>query len=153
MTPPLQSLPYCNTNARPLRNIRPPTDPPFYAIHHTILVMTISCKGQLIHSCACACACVGFQSKLAALSTLPTASRQSTTTCARYATTPSLVMVQVGDSTLPFTPFSFVAPPSSVVKCLWEAFVWGFGVLFLPCVCVSVSGVLFSVGVCVCVTC
>ena len=43
-----------------------------------------------------------------------------------------------------------VAPPSSVVKCLWEVFVWGFGVLFLPCVCVSVSGVLFSVGVCVC---
>jgi len=28
-------------------------------------------------------------------------------------------------------------------------FVWGFGVLFLSCVCVSVSGVLFSVGVCV----
>jgi len=28
--------------------------------------------------------------------------------------------------------------------------VWGFGVLFLSCVCVSVSGVLFSVGVCVC---
>jgi len=27
-------------------------------------------------------------------------------------------------------------------------FVWGFGVLFLSCVCVS--GVLFSVGVCVC---
>jgi len=26
----------------------------------------------------------------------------------------------------------------------------GFGVLFLSCVCVSVSGVLFSVGVCVC---
>ena len=30
-------------------------------------------------------------------------------------------------------------------------FVWGFGVLFLSCVCLSVSGVLFSVGVCVCV--
>jgi len=43
-----------------------------------------------------------------------------------------------------------VAPPSSVVKCLWEVFVWGFGVFFLTCVCVSVSGVLFSVGVCVC---
>jgi len=26
----------------------------------------------------------------------------------------------------------------------------GFGVLFLSCVCVSVSGVLFSVGLCVC---
>jgi len=36
-----------------------------------------------------------------------------------------------------------------VVKCLWEVFVWGFGVLFLSCACVSVSGVLFSVGVCV----
>jgi len=46
-----------------------------------------------------------------------------------------------------------VAPPSSVVKCLWEVFVWGFGVLFLSCACVSVSGVLFSVGVCVCMTC
>jgi len=42
-----------------------------------------------------------------------------------------------------------VAPPSSVVKCLQGVFVWGFGVLFLSCVCVS--GVLFSVGVCVCV--
>jgi len=40
-----------------------------------------------------------------------------------------------------------------VVKCLWEVFVWGFGVLFLTCACVSVSGVLFSVGVCVHVTC
>jgi len=29
-------------------------------------------------------------------------------------------------------------------------FVWGFGLLFLSCVCVSMSGVLFSV-VCVCV--
>jgi len=41
-------------------------------------------------------------------------------------------------------------PPSSVVKCVWEVFVWEFGVLFLPCVCVGV-GVLFSVCVCVCV--
>jgi len=44
-----------------------------------------------------------------------------------------------------------VAPPSSVVKCLWGVFVWRFGVLFVSCVCVSVSGVLFSAGVCVCV--
>ena len=44
-----------------------------------------------------------------------------------------------------------VAPPSSLVKCLWEVFVWGFWVLFLSCVCVSGPGVLFSVGVCVCV--
>jgi len=27
--PHLQNLPYCNTIARPLRNVRPPTDPPF----------------------------------------------------------------------------------------------------------------------------
>jgi len=46
---------------------------------------------------------------------------------------------------------TIVALPSSVVKCLWGVFVWGFGVLFLSCVCVS--GVLFSVGVCVCVIC
>jgi len=26
--PHLQSLPYCNTIAQPLRNVRPPTDPP-----------------------------------------------------------------------------------------------------------------------------
>ena len=44
-----------------------------------------------------------------------------------------------------------VAPPLSVVKCLGEVFVWGFGVVFLSCACVSVPGVLFSVGVCVCV--
>jgi len=44
-----------------------------------------------------------------------------------------------------------VAPPSSVVKCLWEVFVRECGVLFLSCcVCVSVSGVLFSFSVCVC---
>ena len=30
--------------------------------------------------------------------------------------------------------------PSSAVKSLWEVFVWGFGVLFLSCACVSVSG-------------
>jgi len=39
--------------------------------------------------------------------------------------------------------------PHSVVKCVGEVFVWGFGVLFLSCVSVSVSEVLFSVGVCV----
>ena len=38
--------------------------------------------------------------------------------------------------------------PSSVVKCLCEVFVRG--VVLVVCVCVSVSGVLFSVGVCVC---
>jgi len=37
---------------------------------------------------------------------------------------------------------------TSVVKHLWEVFVWG--VVLVVCVCVSVSGVLFSVGVCVC---
>ena len=44
-----------------------------------------------------------------------------------------------------------VASPSSVVKCVWEVFVWG--VVLVVCVCVSVSGVVFSLGVCVCVTC
>jgi len=39
----------------------------------------------------------------------------------------------------------------AVQQCLWEVFVRGFGVLFLSRVCVSVSGVLFSVSVCVCV--
>jgi len=45
--PPLQTPPHC-TFAPPLRNIRPPTHPPppFYAIHHTLLVMPMSCKGQ-----------------------------------------------------------------------------------------------------------
>jgi len=41
----LQSLPYCNTIARPLRNIRPPPPtphPPFDAMHHTILVVAIA---------------------------------------------------------------------------------------------------------------
>jgi len=41
-----------------------------------------------------------------------------------------------------------VAPPSSVVKCLWEVLVWG--VVLVVCVCVSSSWVVFSVGVCVC---
>jgi len=45
------------------------------------------------------------------------------------------------------TCFSFTW---KVVKCLWEVFIWGFGVLFLSCVCASVSGVVFSVGVCMC---
>jgi len=46
--PHLQSLPYSYTFARPLRNISPPTDPPFYAIHHNVLVMALSCKGQAL---------------------------------------------------------------------------------------------------------
>ena len=36
---------YCTTIAQHTR--RPPT-PPFHAIHHTILVMAISCKGQVL---------------------------------------------------------------------------------------------------------
>jgi len=39
----------------------------------------------------------------------------------------------------------------ALISVLWEVFVCGFGVLFLSCVSVSVSGVLFSVGVYVCV--
>ena len=42
----LQSPPSCNTNARPLRIIRLSTDPPpSYAIHQTLCMMAISCKG------------------------------------------------------------------------------------------------------------
>ena len=41
----------------------------------------------------------------------------------------------------------------SVVKCLWEVFVWELGVLFLPCVCVGVGGVVRCRCVCGCVTC
>jgi len=45
-----------------------------------------------------------------------------------------------------------VAPPSSVVKCVWGVFVWGFwGVVLVVCVCVDVGGVVLCV--CVCVTC
>jgi len=48
------------------------------------------------------------------------------------------------------TYYTVAAPPSSVVKCfLCEVFIWGVGGLCLSCACVSVSGVLFSVGVCV----
>jgi len=44
-----------------------------------------------------------------------------------------------------------VAPPSSVVECLSEVFVWGFGVLFLSCacVCVGVGGGVLCRRVCV----
>jgi len=42
----LHCLHYCNTVVRLLRNIRRPPDPPFVALHHTILVVAISCKGQ-----------------------------------------------------------------------------------------------------------
>jgi len=39
-----------------------------------------------------------------------------------------------------------------LLSCVQVRLVWGFGVLFLPCVCVSVSGVLFSgsLSVCLC---
>jgi len=47
--------------------------------------------------------------------------------------------------------FGHRSAPSRIVKCLWEVFVCG--VVLVACVCVSVPGVLFSVGVCVCVTC
>jgi len=54
LPPHLQSLPYCNTISRLLRNIRfPPPNPHLYAIHHTILVMAISCRGR---SAAAMCA-------------------------------------------------------------------------------------------------
>ena len=40
-----------------------------------------------------------------------------------------------------------VAAPSSVVKCLWEVFVWG--VVLVVCVCVVVGGVVLCRCVCV----
>jgi len=36
-----------------------------------------------------------------------------------------------------------------VVKCVWGVFVWGFGVVFLSCVCVGVGGVVLCRWVCV----
>jgi len=49
--------------------------------------------------------------------------------------------------------FAFTrGPPSRGVKCLWEVFVWGFGVLFLSGVCVCMS-LCRCVCMCVCVTC
>ena len=39
---------YCNAIARLLRNIRRPPTPHLYAMHNTILVMAISCKGQVV---------------------------------------------------------------------------------------------------------
>ena len=44
-----------------------------------------------------------------------------------------------------------VAPPLSVVKCLSEVCVWGFGVLFLSCACVCRCRGCCSLSVCVCV--
>jgi len=41
-----------------------------------------------------------------------------------------------------------IVTPPSVVKFLWGMFIWGFGVLFLSCVCVSVLGCC-SLSVCV----
>jgi len=49
-TPPARlHCPHCfNINARLLGNIPPPPPTPVvYDIHHTILVITISCKGQI----------------------------------------------------------------------------------------------------------
>jgi len=42
----LHCPPWCNTIARLLASIRPPPTYRAYALHHTILVITISCKGQ-----------------------------------------------------------------------------------------------------------
>jgi len=41
-----------------------------------------------------------------------------------------------------------LAAPAGAVFSPWK--VWGVGLLFLSCACVSVLGVLFSVGVYVC---
>jgi len=52
--------------------------------------------------------------------------------------TPDLTTCEIVISLTPPVPpvIPVVAPPSSVVKCLWEVFLWGFGVLFSSCVCV-----------------
>ena len=45
----LQSLPHCKSIGRSLHDIRPPrplTDPPRYAIRHSLLVIAILCKGR-----------------------------------------------------------------------------------------------------------
>ena len=55
------------------------------------------------------------------------------------------------DSTSPVSNPTPLSCYSGRVKCLCEVSVWRFEVLFLSCACVLVSGVLFSVGVCVCV--
>jgi len=47
----------------------------------------------------------------------------------------------------------YVAPPSSVVKCLWGVFVWGLACCSCRVCRVYMSWVLFSDGMCVCVTC
>jgi len=65
-----------------------------------------------------------------------------------FAPGPFATQVELCDLSDPRSLSLVYSSPSSVLKCLCEVFVWGFGVLFL-CVCVSVSGVLFSVGVCV----
>jgi len=41
-----------------------------------------------------------------------------------------------------------VAPPSSVVECLWEVFVGVWGVVLVVCVCVGVGGVVLCRCVC-----
>jgi len=47
LTSHLQTLPYYNTidYCITIAQYTPPTDPPVYDTHHTILVMEISCKG------------------------------------------------------------------------------------------------------------
>ena len=134
--PHLQSLHYCNTTARLLRNTRPPPPTPgLYAIHHTLLEMAILCKGQTDGERLGECASFRILWRMRTMH-------------GRQAASPD----HLSQLTFWKVARTVVAPPSSVVKCLWEVFVWGFGVLFLSCacVCVSLSGVLFSVGVCVC---
>jgi len=43
--------------------------------------------------------------------------------------------------------YSLKRAPSSAVKCLWGVRLGVWGVVLVVCACVSVSGVLFSVGV------
>jgi len=135
LPPHLQSLPYCNNIARPFRNIRPPPTPRLYAIHHTVLAMAISFKGQLVFrrgtppvSCLFSHLCIYLFTPNRLAFTRPTLRRASATL------------------KCPLSIYSHLTP-SSVVKCVWAVFVWGFGVMFLSCVCVS--GCCF-LSVCVC---
>jgi len=79
--------------------------------------------------------------------------RQMTYGCARPRRTVGISSLQAGHGLEPRTPRTVVAAPSSVVKCLWEVFVWGVVLVVCVCVCRCRGCCSLSVCVCVCVTC
>jgi len=111
----------------------PPPTLPLYAIHHTILAMTISCKGQTT-----------------ALDIDLCVARPHGWFCPRVERSTGHTHTHTTADRAWEVARTIVAPPLSVVKFLWEVFVWR------SCrarVCAGVGGV-FSVGVsCVRVTC